>query len=75
MTSAMVVPSVLRAVKAIDGIRKAAVAAAGKRINNIESGNPVRNDMLQQLFDIVREKGEMINFSSREATMEAYVAM
>jgi hypothetical protein len=75
MTSAIVVPSVLRAVKAIDGIRKAAVAAAGKRINNIESGNPVRNNMLQQLFDIVREKGEMINFSSREATMEAYVAM
>jgi hypothetical protein len=31
--------------------------------------------MLQQLFDIVREKGEKVNFSSDEATLEAYVAM
>jgi hypothetical protein len=66
---------VLRAVKAIDGIREAAVAAAETRINNIGSGAPVRNDMLQQLFEIVREKGKKVSFSSREATLEAYVAM
>jgi hypothetical protein len=75
MTSAIAVPYMLRAVKAINGIREAAVAAAENRIKNIELGAPVRNDMLQQLFDIVREKGEKINFGSREATLEAYVAI
>lgn len=75
MTSAIAIPAVLKAVKAIDGIRKAAVAAAVKRMKSIEAGAAVRNDMLQQLFDIVQEKGEKVNFSSREATLEAYVAM
>jgi hypothetical protein len=75
MTSAIAIPAVLKAVKAIDGIRKAAVSAASRRMINIEEDAPVRNDMLQQLFDIVREKGEKMNFSSREATLEAYVAM
>jgi hypothetical protein len=75
MTSAIFIPAALKAVKAIDGIRKAAVAAAGKRMKSIEDGAAARHDMLQQLFDIVREKGEKVNFSSREVTLEAYVAM
>ncbi|KAL6706195.1 hypothetical protein ACN47E_005930 [Coniothyrium glycines] len=75
MSSAIAIPAALRAVKAIDGIRKAAVVAAGKRLGDIEKGVARRNDMLQQLFDIVREKGEKVNFSSDEVTLEAYVAM
>jgi hypothetical protein len=75
MTSAIVIPAALKALKAIDGIRKAAVEAAGKRMKTIDEGGPLRNDMLQQLFDIVRNKGDKVNFSSREATLEAYVAM
>jgi hypothetical protein len=75
MTSAIVIPAALKAVKALDGIRKAALAAAGKRMQDIAEGAPLRHDMLQQLFDIVREKGEKVNFSSREATLESYVAM
>lgn len=75
MGSAIVIPAAFKAVKAIDGIRKAAVAAAGKRMTEIENGVAHRSDMLQQLFDIVREKGEKVNFTSREATLEAYVAM
>ncbi|KAF1939453.1 cytochrome P450 [Clathrospora elynae] len=75
MCSAIFIPAAFRAVKAIDGIRKAAVDAAGKRIKEIEVGAVPRTDMLQQLFDIVREKGEKVNFSSREATLEAYAAM
>jgi hypothetical protein len=57
MMSAIVIPAASKAVKAIDGIRKAAVEAAGKRLKSIEDGTPVRNDMLQQLFEIVQEKG------------------
>jgi hypothetical protein len=75
MTSAIVIPAALKAVKAVDGIREAAVAATSKRMRRIEEGAPVRNDMLQQLFNIVQEKGEKLNFTSREATLEAYSAM
>jgi hypothetical protein len=75
MGSAIVVPAVFKAVKAIDGIRKAAVVAADKRMKEIDDGVVPRTDMLQQLFDIVREKGEKVNFKSSEATLEAYVAM
>jgi hypothetical protein len=75
MMSAIFIPAALKAVKAVDGIRSAAVIAAGKRKKSIEDGDPVRNDMLQQLFDIVREKGEKVKFSDREATLESYVAM
>lgn len=75
MGSAIAIPAAFRAVKAIDGIRKAAVIAAGKRMKENADGVPHRHDMLQQLFDIVQEKGEKVNFSSDEATLEAYVAM
>jgi hypothetical protein len=75
MCSAIAIPAAFRAVKAIDGIRKAAVEASGKRMKEIVDGVVPRTDMLQQLFDTVREKGEKVNFSSREATLEAYVAM
>jgi hypothetical protein len=75
MGSAIVIPAAFRAIKAIDGIRKAAVIAAGKRKEDLEKGVSDRQDMLRQLFDIVREKGEKVNFSSDEATLEAYVAM
>ncbi|KAH7112487.1 cytochrome P450 [Dendryphion nanum] len=75
MASAIVIPAAFRAVKAVDGIRKAAVEAVGKRQKDIEDGVAHRNDMLQQLFDIVKEKGEKVNFTTKEATLESWVAM
>lgn len=75
MGSAIVIPAAFRAVKAVDGIRAAAVEAAGKRKKQIADGTVKRNDMLQQLFDIVGEKGEKVNFTDKEATLEAWVAM
>lgn len=75
MTSAIFIPAGLKAIKAMDAIRDAAVEAASTRKKSIEDGDPARHDMLQQLFEIVREKGEKVNFSDREATLEAHVAM
>ncbi|KAH4222840.1 hypothetical protein HBH64_162310 [Parastagonospora nodorum] len=75
MTLAIFLPAGLKAIKAIDAIRDAAVTAASTRKKSIEDGDPARHDMLQQLFEIVREKGEKVNFSDREATLEAHVAM
>jgi hypothetical protein len=75
MGSAIVIPAAFRAVKAVDGIRAAAVEAAGKRKKQITDDTVKRNDMLQQLFDIVAEKGEKVNFTDSEVTLEAWVAM
>jgi len=75
MGSAIFVPAAFRAVKAVDGIRKAAIEAAGKRKADLDAGVPHRNDLLQQLFNIVQEKGEKVNFTSNEATLESWVAM
>jgi len=75
MGSALFVPAAFRAVKAVEGIKTAAVAAAGKRKKEIDEGVAHRNDLLQQLFDIVRDKGDKVNFTSNEATLESWVAM
>jgi hypothetical protein len=75
MGSAIVIPAAFRAVKAVDGIRAAAVEATGKRKKQITDETVKRNDMLQQLFDIVAEKGEKVNFTDSEVTLEAWVAM
>lgn len=75
MGSAIVVPAVLNAVKGLDGIRKAAITATRKRMQENAEGVEHRNDMLQQLFNIVHDKGEKVNFTSDEVTLEAYVAM
>jgi hypothetical protein len=75
MTSAILIPAALEAVKAIEGIRKAAVEAASKRKKSIKEAQPARHNLLQQLFEIVRKKGEKVNFSDREATLDAYMAM
>jgi len=75
MGSSILVPAVFKAVKAIDGIRKAAIAATNKRMLNMEQGYALQNDILLQLLNIVREKGEKANFGKLEATLEAYTAM
>ncbi|KAF2709865.1 cytochrome P450 [Pleomassaria siparia CBS 279.74] len=75
MCSAIIIPSAFKAAQAVDGIRKAAVEAARKRKTDNEAGVEHRQDMLQQLFDIVSEKGEKLNFTDKEVTLEAWVAM
>jgi len=73
--SAIVIPGALKAVEALDGIARSAKAAASRRMQDAERGIEHRNDLLQQLFDIVREKGEKVNFGPDEATQESYAAM
>lgn len=70
-----IVPSAVAAAKALEKIGTAAIAAVGGRMKSIEEGNPQRGDMMSQLFDIVHEKGEKVNFSHREVTLESFSAM
>ncbi|KAF2022781.1 cytochrome P450 pisatin demethylase-like protein [Setomelanomma holmii] len=67
--------TVFKAVRAVDGIRKAAITATNKRIQDMKKGGASQKDILLQLLNIVREKGEKANFGTSEATLEAYTAM
>lgn len=75
MTAAIGVPGALKAALALHGIGGTATAAVLKRKGDIESGVSHRHDLLQQLFDIVREKGEKVNFGTGEVTLESWAAM
>ncbi|OAL00128.1 cytochrome P450 [Phaeosphaeriaceae sp. SRC1lsM3a] len=70
-----IVPAAVAAAKSLDSIRTAALAAVGGRMKSIRDGSSQRGDMMSQLFDIVHEKGEKVNFSHREVTLESYSAM
>jgi hypothetical protein len=74
-TSSILYPAGLKAVRAIDSIRKVAIAATLNRIKDIDQGNAHQNDMLRQLLHIVREKEDKVNFTRSEATLEAHTAM
>jgi hypothetical protein len=73
--SSILVPAVFKAVRAMDGIRKAAISATNNHIQDKEQGAAPQKDILFQLLHIVREKGEKANFGTSEATLEAYTAM
>jgi hypothetical protein len=73
MACSILIPAVSKAVKAIDGIYKAAIVATDKR-SKVPSGER-QNDMLGQLLDIANMKGNMKNFSNSEVTLEAHTAM
>lgn len=75
MGSAIVVPAALKAVKAVDGIRKAAIEAVTQRQQEMKAGTVHREDLLHQLFEIEREKGQKVNFTTNEVTLESWVAM
>lgn len=75
MGSAILIPTVFKALKSFEGIHTAAVDVVAKRVKEINAGTADRIDMLQQFSKIVREKGDKVNFTDSEVTLEAYIAM
>ncbi|KAF1948861.1 cytochrome P450 [Byssothecium circinans] len=75
MGSAILSPTVFKALKSFEGIHTAAVEVVKKRVQEINAGTADRIDMLQQFTKIAREKGAQVNFTDSEVTLEAYVAM
>ncbi|KAL5416319.1 hypothetical protein PMIN03_002123 [Paraphaeosphaeria minitans] len=73
--SAIVSPTVFRALKSFEGIHTAAVDVVAQRVKKINAGIADRIDMLQQYSRIVRDKGEQTGFTDNEVTLEAYIAM
>ncbi|KAH7413960.1 cytochrome P450 [Phaeosphaeria sp. MPI-PUGE-AT-0046c] len=70
-----IVPAAVAAARSLDLIRTATLTAVGGRMKSIQEGVPQRGDIMNQLFDIVHEKGEKVNFSHREIALETYSAM
>lgn len=75
MGSAVCVPRVWRAVRAVEGYQEATVGIAERRVREVKEGVAERVDMLQQFCGIARERGEELGFTDKEVTLEAWVAM
>lgn len=79
LVAAVVDASVRKALKALAhvvNIAKTCVADRQTLLSESEKGQEVlRNDMLSQLFEIMREKGEKVDFGMQQVEYEAYVSL
>jgi hypothetical protein len=75
LASAITIPKLLKAVIAVDGIRKNAVLETKAGMARTAEATSKRYDILSQLLAIVQEKGEKANFTTAEVTSEMWVGM
>jgi hypothetical protein len=75
MICAIAIPSMLKAVLAVDGVRKTAERETYEAQARTEEATAKRVDMTSQMLGIVREKGEKNNFSVREIVSENWTAV
>lgn len=75
LASALVVPGSLAALKAIDNIGTSARACVAKRFSDTTKSEYQRTDILQQLYDVHKEKGDKVDFQMGDIEQEAYVAL
>lgn len=79
MISAVASSSVRSGLKAIDHVVSVAKSCVKKRQDELDAnktgGEQPRRDLLQQLFEIMHEKGEKVDFGIPEIQYEAYVAL
>jgi hypothetical protein len=75
MLSGIISPKILKSVKAVNGITAAAKEQTDQRRKDTEDENFKRNDILSQLFRMIREKGDKVNFTHQEVTLESWVGM
>lgn len=75
MVAALFIPGTLKALKAMDGIKKESLEVSKQRMQDSEEDNLKKNDILSQLFRIIREKGHDINFSYNEVVLESRIGM
>ena len=68
-------PKLLKAVIAVDGIRKTAIRETAEAMARNKDVTSKRTDFLSQLLSIVQEKGEKVNFTHNEVQSESWVAV
>lgn len=75
MACAVAYPALLKAVIAVDGIRKTAVQHTKEQMKAAEEATSKRHDFLSQMLTIVHEKGEKVNFTEANVMAEMHVGM
>lgn len=69
-------PKVFRALKSLKDIEQAADLCISERQSQLENEESIETrDILSSLFDIVREKGDKVDFGMIEVKVEVYVAL
>ncbi|KAI4954248.1 hypothetical protein J4E91_001958 [Alternaria rosae] len=72
---AVCIPSLLKAVLAVEDIKKTAIIETKTATERTLEVTGKRPDLLSQLLAIVQEKGEKVNYSHREITSDMWVAI
>jgi hypothetical protein len=75
MVGALTIPSLLKAVLAIEEVKKTSQRETYAAQARTEEANTKRVDMTSQLLGIVREKGEKNNFGVNEIISESWTAV
>jgi hypothetical protein len=69
------IPKLLKAVLAIEDIKKAAIAETKTAMKRSLEVTGKRPDLTSQLLAIVQEKGEKVNYSHKEITSDMWVGV
>jgi hypothetical protein len=72
---AVCIPRLLKAVLAIEDIKKSAIIETKSAMDRTSEVTGKRPDLMSQLLAIVQEKGEKVNYSHREITSDMWVGM
>jgi hypothetical protein len=72
---AVCIPKLLKAVLAIEDIKKAAIAETKAAMDRSLEVTGKRPDLTSQLLAIVQEKGEKVNYSHKEITSDMWVGV
>jgi len=72
---AAMVPSLLKAVIAVDGIKRNAQKETKMAMARSAEATSKRPDVISQLLAIVQDKGEKVNFTHNEVTSEMWVGV
>lgn len=76
LTCGALVPQVFKALRSFRHIETAAEACVMERQRLLADGaSAKKNDILGALFDIIREKGEKVDFGIEEVKVEIYTAL
>jgi hypothetical protein len=75
MIGALAVPSLLKAVIAVNGVKKTAQRETYAAQARTDEASAKRVDMTSQMMGIVREKGEKSNFGVNEIVSENWIAV
>lgn len=78
LLSGAFIPRIFRALRALKHIENASEACVAERqqLHSQSSVNDCKpEDMLESFFDIMRDKGDKVDFGKTEVKMEAYGAL